>query len=262
MKGIVFLQFWLLAGDLFDLRQAKRLFPVLLGFSLVGGVAASIVASCFRDGFRPKRSSRRPGILLLAAIVPVRMVGTDLHRRRPAVPRAHGLSDVWKGLRGDVEFSFRTPLLRTISSFILLLALALASARLPPRQSRPPRVHDRRWRRRARLAHAVLRDPERGDRGRWGPGPTPARQSSRLERRGDPGRACRAPHLSRRLRRRRLRVARGTGPDGVPLLRDPRGLESRPESAPDLPGAHHRPISFTTRLPTIDGDGPRPSRKR
>jgi hypothetical protein len=39
MKGIIVLQFWFLAGDLLDLRRAKRLFPVLLGFSLVGGVA-------------------------------------------------------------------------------------------------------------------------------------------------------------------------------------------------------------------------------
>ncbi len=123
MKGIVFLQFWLLAGDLLDLRQAKRLFPVLLGFSLVGGVAASIVASILPRWLPTEALLAAAGVLLLAAIAPVRMVGADLHRRRPAAPRAPGLLDVWKGLRGDVEFSFRTPLLRTISIFILLLAL-------------------------------------------------------------------------------------------------------------------------------------------
>ncbi len=123
MKGIVFLQFWLLAGDLLDLRQARRLFPVLLGFSLVGGVAASILASVLPRWLPTEALLAVAGLLLLGAIVPVRMVGADLRRRRPAAPRAQGLKDVWKGLRRDVELSFRTPLLRTISVFILLLAL-------------------------------------------------------------------------------------------------------------------------------------------
>ena len=126
MKGIVFLQFWLLAGDLLDLRQAKRLFPVLLGFSLAGGVAASIAASVIPRWLPTEALLAAAGILLLAAIAPVRMVGAGVPRRRPAafkVGRALGLSDVWRGLRRDVEFSFRTPLLRTISLFILLLAL-------------------------------------------------------------------------------------------------------------------------------------------
>lgn len=123
MKGIVFLQFWLLAGDLLDIRQAKRLFPVLLGFSLVGGVAASILASVLPRFLPTEALLTAAGLLLLAAIAPVRMVGADRHRRRAAPPRAQGLREVWSGLRRDVELSFRTPLLRTISLFILLLAL-------------------------------------------------------------------------------------------------------------------------------------------
>ncbi|HJS73182.1 MAG TPA: hypothetical protein VJ921_02760, partial [Vicinamibacteria bacterium] len=88
MKGIVFLQFWLLAGDLLDLRQAKRLFPVLLGFSLVGGVAASLLASVIPRWLPTEALLAVAGVLLLAAILPVRMVGADLRRRRPAAPRA------------------------------------------------------------------------------------------------------------------------------------------------------------------------------
>ncbi len=123
MKGIVFLQFWLLAGDLLDLREAKRLFPVLLGFSLVGGVAASILASVMPRFLPTEALLVAAGILLLLAIAPVRLVGADLRKRRPGAPRAHRLRDVWKGLHRDVELSFQTPLLRTISLFILLLAL-------------------------------------------------------------------------------------------------------------------------------------------
>jgi AAA family ATP:ADP antiporter len=123
MKGIVFLQFWLLAGDLLDLRQAKRLFPVLLGFSLVGGVTASILASVLPRFLPTEALLAAAGVLLLAAIAPVRMAGLDRNRRRPAALRAPRLGEVWRGLRRDVELSFRTPLLRTISLFILLLAL-------------------------------------------------------------------------------------------------------------------------------------------
>ncbi|HEY7698058.1 MAG TPA: hypothetical protein VIE88_06550, partial [Vicinamibacteria bacterium] len=122
MKGIVFLQFWLLAGDLLDLRQAKRLFPVLLGFSLVGGVAASILASVLPRFLPTEALLTAAGVLLFAAIAPVRIVGRNL-QRRPASLRSQGLGEIWRGLRRDVEFSFRTPLLRTISLFILLLAL-------------------------------------------------------------------------------------------------------------------------------------------
>jgi AAA family ATP:ADP antiporter len=123
MKGIVFLQFWLLAGDLLDLREAKRIFPVLLGFSLVGGVAASILASVLPRFLPTEALLTAAGVLLLAAVAPVRLVGLDRSRRHPPSPPAQRLSHVWRGLRRDVELSFRTPLLRTISLFILLLAL-------------------------------------------------------------------------------------------------------------------------------------------
>jgi HEAT repeat protein len=123
MKGIVFLQFWLLAGDLLDIRQAKRLFPVLLGFSLVGGVAASVLASVAPRWLPTEALLAASGTLLLAAIVPVRMLGADLRRRRLSWPRAHRLGDVWKGFRRDLAVSLRSPLLRTISLFLLFLAL-------------------------------------------------------------------------------------------------------------------------------------------
>jgi HEAT repeat protein/ATP/ADP translocase len=123
MKGLVFLQFWLLAGDLLDIRQAKRLFPVLLGFSLVGGVTASIAASIAPRFVPTEANLAAAGTLLLAALAPVRLIEADLRRRKAATLPAQPLAQVWKGLRRDIEFSFRTPLLRTISGFLLLLAL-------------------------------------------------------------------------------------------------------------------------------------------
>ena len=124
MKSLVFLQFWLLAGDLLDIRQAKRLFPVLLGFSLVGGLAASLSASLLPRWIATETLLSLAGVLLVASLVPVQMVshsfGNRLRIRRQPAPK---LAEVWKGLSGDIDISFRSRLLRTLSLCLLILAL-------------------------------------------------------------------------------------------------------------------------------------------
>lgn len=124
MKSLVFLQFWLLAGDLLDIRQAKRLFPVLLGFSLVGGVMASLLASLLPGWLATEWLLTLAGVLLLATLAPVRMIAARFRDRfRASRPRGKGLTAVFRALRRDLEVSFRTPLLRTLSVFLLLVAL-------------------------------------------------------------------------------------------------------------------------------------------
>jgi HEAT repeat protein/ATP/ADP translocase len=125
MKSLVFLQFWLLAGDLLDIRQAKRLFPVLLGCSLVGGVTASLTASLLPRWLETENFLAVAGMLLLASLVPVRVISRRFRRQRThsVQPSGHSLSTVWRGLRSDIALSMRNPLLRTLSLFLLLLAL-------------------------------------------------------------------------------------------------------------------------------------------
>ena len=125
MKSLVFLQFWLLAGDLLDIRQAKRLFPVLLGFSLMGGLTASIAASLLpRWGVAPDTLLTMAGIFLIAGLVPVQLVSerwrSRLTLRREAPSR---LTAVWSGLRGDLRIALSSGLMRTLSLCLLLLAL-------------------------------------------------------------------------------------------------------------------------------------------
>ena len=125
MKSLVFLQFWLLAGDLLDIRQAKRLFPVLLGFSLMGGLTASIAASLLpRWGVAPETLLTMAGIFLIAGLVPVQLVSqrwrSRLTVRREAPSR---LTAVWSGLRGDLRIALSSGLMRTLSLCLLLLAL-------------------------------------------------------------------------------------------------------------------------------------------
>ena len=125
MKSLVFLQFWLLAGDLLDIRQAKRLFPVLLGFSLMGGLTASIAASIFpRWGVAPETLLTMAGFLLIAGLVPVQLVSQRWRRRLTVRREAPSrLTAVWSGLRGDIRIALSSGLMRTLSLCVLLLAL-------------------------------------------------------------------------------------------------------------------------------------------
>jgi HEAT repeat protein len=124
MKGLVFLQFWLLAGDLLDIRQAKRLFPVLLGCSLVGGLAASVSASFLPRWIATETLLSLAGVLLGASLVPVQMVshsfGNRLRIQRQPAPK---LAEVWQDLSGDIDISLNSRLLRTLSVCLLILAL-------------------------------------------------------------------------------------------------------------------------------------------
>lgn len=130
MKGLVFLQFWLLAGDLLDIRQAKRLFPVLLGFSLLGGLVASIATAVLAGRFATESFLNAAGVILVMGIVPIVMVSRQWRSRVPLRPDAplqphppYTLASLWKGLGADLEASLSSSLLRTLSFGLLLLAL-------------------------------------------------------------------------------------------------------------------------------------------
>lgn len=124
MKSLVFLQFWLLAGDLLDMRQAKRLFPILLGFSLMGGLVASFATALLAGHFATESFLAAAGVLLVAAVVPVTLVakrwrGRFSHRRASVAPTAVS----GKGLLEDLRVSLSNDLLRTLSLCLLFLAL-------------------------------------------------------------------------------------------------------------------------------------------
>ena len=124
MKGLLFLQFWLLAGDLLDLRQAKRLFPILLGFSLVGGLTASITASILPRTISTTTLLAMAGWILLATLVPVMALARSRRGGSPErLSKDAFLSTVWRGLRADIRISWGSPLLRNLSLCLLLLAL-------------------------------------------------------------------------------------------------------------------------------------------
>ena len=123
MKSLVFLQFWLLAGDLLDIRQAKRLFPVLLGFSLLGGLVASLAASLKPDAVATETLLQVAAGLMLLGILPAIAVARGQRPPRRAPRQVVRLGETWASLRSDLRVALSTSLLRTLSLCVLLLAL-------------------------------------------------------------------------------------------------------------------------------------------
>ena len=98
---------------------------MLLGFSLMGGLTASIAASLLpRWGVAPDTLLTMAGIFLIAGLVPVQLVSerwrSRLTLRREAPSR---LTAVWSGLRDDLRIALSSELMRTLSLCLLLLAL-------------------------------------------------------------------------------------------------------------------------------------------
>jgi len=125
MKGLIFLQFWLIAGEVCDLRQAKRIFPILLGFSLAGGLTASAAASLLPRWVSTETLLLTAAILLAAGWLPTHLVARHYRDRlqRPAVPGRFRVREIWSQLRSDLRISLSSSLLRNLSISALLFAL-------------------------------------------------------------------------------------------------------------------------------------------
>ena len=125
MKGLIFLQFWLIAGEICDLRQAKRIFPILLGFSLAGGLTASAAASFLPRWISTETLLLTAAILLAAGWLPTHLVARHYRDRlqRPAVPGRFRVREIWSQLRSDLRISLSSSLLRNLSISALLFAL-------------------------------------------------------------------------------------------------------------------------------------------
>ena len=125
MKSLVFLQFWLIAGEVCDIRQAKRLFPILLGFSLIGGVTASIAAAVLLRWVSTADLLLIAGLFVIAALVPTWIAASQYATRleRPKLRSKFKVSDALHQLRTDMRISLSSPLLRSIAASVLLFGL-------------------------------------------------------------------------------------------------------------------------------------------
>jgi len=103
--------FWVLALDIWDARRARRLFPVLTGFGLLGGILAGAAAGWAG----PMLSSIGLPWLLVALLVVAHLLASSIERRRP---RRTGSIDL-------ATNASRWGILRR-SGYLKLLAVALA----------------------------------------------------------------------------------------------------------------------------------------
>ncbi len=125
MKSLLFLQFWLIAGEVCELRQAKRLFPILLGFSLAGGLTASVAASFLPQWIPTEDLLLIAGMLLILGLVPSQRISRLYRSELQPLPLRTKvrLSDTWRQLRSDLATSLGSPLLRNLSLCFFLFAL-------------------------------------------------------------------------------------------------------------------------------------------
>jgi HEAT repeat protein len=125
MQSLLFLQFWLIAGDICDLRQAKRVFPLLLGFGLAGGLSGSLAASVLPRFLPTEEMLLVSAILLLLGLLPLGWVSRHFRERlvRPRLPYRVRAASIPSRLKADFKVSTSTPLLRTLSPCLLLFAL-------------------------------------------------------------------------------------------------------------------------------------------
>ncbi len=125
MKGLLFLQFWLIAGEVMDLRQAKRTFPILLGFSLAGGLTASLAASLLPRWLSTQSLLLGAAALLAFGWLPTYAVSRRYRERlqRPPVPGKFRAREIWSQLRSDLQVSLSSNLLRNLGYATLIFAL-------------------------------------------------------------------------------------------------------------------------------------------
>ena len=125
IQSLLFLQFWLVAGEVLELRQSKRLFPLLLGFSLAGGMMASGVAAVLPRFIRTEDLLLIAAGMLLAGLAPLGEVTRRFKERlrRPTLEHRFRLSDSLNRLKADLRLSWNLPLLRTLYPALLVFAL-------------------------------------------------------------------------------------------------------------------------------------------
>ena len=159
-EQILFLQFWIVAAQVCDIRQAKRLFPPLLGLSLLGGFVAAAGTSAL--ALRVPTSSLLvvSALLLALGLLPARALGRAYRTRltphptrpprRPAAPPSQRGGAGSRGADGEAA-----------GGSVLAGDAPVALHGLPDGQRREPAFRGRERPRRRGPAHVLLRPVER-----------------------------------------------------------------------------------------------------
>ncbi len=128
--SLLFLEFWLIAADLCDSRQAKRVFPLVIGWSLIGGMLGS-----FGTKLLVPHTGTKPLLLICAGLL-VATIGI-VRAIRKAFPKETAAPDqtplpkgqsaqgigLWARFRLDWRIVRESPLVRLICLSLVLYSV-------------------------------------------------------------------------------------------------------------------------------------------
>ncbi len=125
--SILFLEFWLIAQDLCDARQAKRIFPLVIGWSLVGGILGAFGTKFLVAYIHTEFLLLASAVLLLGTLALIQMIQTAFPRETSLapVPRITCTIGKWPRIKLDLQIVRQSPLVKLICvSFVLYAVLA------------------------------------------------------------------------------------------------------------------------------------------
>ncbi|MFH1571107.1 MAG: HEAT repeat domain-containing protein [Gemmatimonadota bacterium] len=118
------IQFWTFAGDIFNPREARRLFGLIGGGSTVANLVFGLSLSASADRVRPENLIY---LMLLGLVVCAACAGALGHRHREELARADdeaGTPALPDGSWRSLAEVFRSPLVVTMGGIVVLVALA------------------------------------------------------------------------------------------------------------------------------------------
>lgn len=124
-EQVLFLQFWVVAAQVCDIRQAKRLFPPLLGISLLGGFVAAAATSVLALRIPTWALLVVAAMLLTLGLLPARDLSRAYRARLTPHPlaRAAGVGGEWRRARTEVRQALDEPMIKRLAGVFLLATL-------------------------------------------------------------------------------------------------------------------------------------------
>ncbi len=123
--NVVMIVFWTIAGDVFDAREAKRLFGVISGGSVVANVAFGLFLGRLAAAVRPADLLLVIALAVLGcwAIVQRLSARHARHEPAPSVRDAGAAEGAGEGFFADLRSVLASPLTRTLGAALVVVAL-------------------------------------------------------------------------------------------------------------------------------------------
>lgn len=122
--NVVMIVFWTVAGEVFDAREAKRLFGVVSGGSVLASVAFGLFLARLAAAVRPADLLLVIALAVLACWAIVQRLTTRHARAEAPAPRAAGEpAETGEGFVAGLRDVLASPLTRTIGAALVVVAL-------------------------------------------------------------------------------------------------------------------------------------------